>query len=249
MVETLRSMVATLGKNEAMARAALANTMGLPWQESVTPRDTEIVVPALEGSLDALVGSAYEFSPDWKQIEAALSAREGAVRTARSGYAPKVALMGSLHKWWNDYDAGIATARNKEGWTVGLGMELAVFDGFMTRGKVAEARARLAEMKEQRFLLQEGIGLQLKNIFLSIESSRAASVATGAAMTAAIENRDLNTRAYQNDLVETEKVIRAQLMEALMSAQHLKLQYDQAELRSRLNLVVGSEIYRKLEGK
>ena len=36
MVETLRSTVALLDKNEAMAQAALAYTMGLPWNASVS---------------------------------------------------------------------------------------------------------------------------------------------------------------------------------------------------------------------
>jgi hypothetical protein len=37
-------------------------------------------------------------------------------------------------------------------------------------------------------------------------------------------------------------------MEALMSAQHYKMRYDHAELRSRLNLVVGTEVSRRLNG-
>jgi outer membrane protein TolC len=247
MVETIRAMVAQLDKNEAMARAALANTVGLPWQTSVTPKDVEIPYAPLSSDLPALVGDAYEFSPDWKRLEAGLQAGDGAVRTARSGHSPKLALTGNLHKWWNGYDSGMATSVNKEGWTVGLGMELPLFDGFLTRHKVAEARARLDQLKEQRFLLREGLGLQIKDIFLGIEASRKAHDATLAAMNAASENRDLNTRAYQNELVETEKVIRAQLTEAVMSAQYFKNQYDHATLQSQLALVVGTEISRRLE--
>ena len=39
MVESLRSMVALLEKNELMAQAALANTMGMSWNSSVKPAD------------------------------------------------------------------------------------------------------------------------------------------------------------------------------------------------------------------
>jgi outer membrane protein len=55
-------------------------------------------------------------------------------------------------------------------------------------------------------------------------------------------------RAYQNELVETEKVIRAQLVEALMSAQHYKARYDYVELLSQLNQVVGTDVYDRLKG-
>jgi len=65
-------------------------------------------------------------------------------------------------------------------------------------------------------------------------------------MTAARDNRDLNTRAYQNELVDTEKVIRAQLLEALMTAQHYKARYDHISILSQLSVVVGTEVREQL---
>jgi len=247
MVETLRSMVALLEKNEAMAQAALANTMGLPWNASVQPADKEIPFTPFVGNLDDMVSSAYEFNPDWNKVEAGIRAAEGAVRTAKSDYYPKLALTGELHKWWNDYNAGIATDNNKEGWTVGVGLQIPIFSGFLTKNKVAETRARVAKIKEEQFLLKDGIGLEIKDAFLGLNAAQKSYQATLDAMTAATENRDLNTRAYQNELVETEKVIRAQLMEALMSAQHYKARYDHIALQSQIDFLVGTEILKRIQ--
>jgi outer membrane protein TolC len=245
MVESLRAIVAELEKNEAMARAALANTMGLPWQASVAPADREIPFAAINAPLAALVGEAYEFNPDWKRLEAGLRASDGAVETARSGYFPRLALTGDLHAWNNGYDAGIATAQNKRGWTAGIGIEIPLFDGFLTRGRVAEARARLSQLQQQQLLLKEGLGLQIKDTVTSLEAATKAYQATLDAKTAATENRDLNVRAYQSELVDTEKVIRAQLTEAFMAAQHCKVRYDHAALRSQLVLLVGTGVGRQ----
>ena len=242
MVESLRAMVARLEKNEEAAKSALANTMGLPWRETVTPADQKVPFEPFPLSLDDLVAEAYEFSPDWLRLEAGIRASEGAVKTAMSGHQPKLALTGELHRWWNNYEAGIATDRNKKGWTAGVGIEIPIFEGFLVRNRVKEQQAKLGQLKAQRLLLQEGIGIQLKNLFLELKATGKSYQATLAAMTAAQENQDLNTRAYQNDLVETEKVIRAQLVEALMSAQHYKTVYDQAALLSQMNLVVGTEV-------
>ena len=247
MVESLRSMVALLEKNELMAQAALANTMGRPWNSSVKPADKAMPFAPFVDRLDGLVSAAYQFNPDWNKVEAGIRAAEGAVRTAKSGHYPKVALTGELHKWWNDYDAGAATGRNKEGWTVGVGMEIPLFSGFLAKNKVAETRAHVAKIKEEQFLLKEGIGLQIKDTFLALTAAEKSHQATLDAMNAAVENRDLNTRAYQNELVETEKVIRAQLMEALMSAQHYKVRYDHVALQSQLHLIVGTEILKRLQ--
>jgi len=171
----------------------------------------------------------------------------GAVKTERSASYPKLALTGELHRWWNSYDAGAATGVNKSGWSIGVGAEIPIFNGFLTQGKVAEALARVAKLKEEKFLLREGIGLQLRELFLGLDAVSKTYEATGKAMAAAEENRDLTSRAYENDLVETEKVIRAQLFEALMKAQHLKTRYDKLAIESQISVVVGKEIANKVQ--
>lgn len=47
--------------------------------------------------------------------------------------------------------------------------------------------------------------------------------------------------------METEDVIRAQLVEAFMSAQHYKMRYDHVALQARLDLVVGTELLKQLQ--
>ncbi|MEZ4650909.1 MAG: hypothetical protein R3E97_19425 [Candidatus Eisenbacteria bacterium] len=64
-------------------------------------------------------------------------------------------------------------------------------------------------------------------------------------MESATENRDLNSRAYQAELVETGDVIQAQLVEALMQVQHYKIRYDHMVQRSRLRSVVGTAVARE----
>ncbi len=249
MVETIRSMVAELAKNEALAEAALAYTMGLPWNAIVHPAEEDVPYRPYAGNLDELVATAYEFNPDWGKLEAGLRAFEGAASTARSGYFPKIAVTGELHRWWNSYTAGTATAANKAGWTIGVGAEIPLFDGFLTRNKVAEALARVSKLKEEKFLLREGIGLQLRQSFLSLDAASKTYQAANRAMVAARENRDLTARAYQNELVETEKVIRAQLFESLMSAQYLKARYDLVAIESQISLVIGKEVAGRVTSK
>ena len=247
MVESVRAMVATLEKNEKMAQAALANTMGLEWNVSIKPSAGEIPFPPYTGNPEELVSMSYQFSPDWGKLEAGLQAAEGAVTTAKSNYYPKLALTGELHRWWNDgYNAGIATPQNRAGWSAGVGIEVPLFNGFLTQNKIREARARVNQLKETQILLREGLGLQVKDLILGLEAAQKADQATSRAMQSAQDNRDLNTRAYENGLVETDKVIRAQLVEALMSAQHYAARYQYVALLSQLDLVVGAEVQQKL---
>ena len=242
MVESLRSMVSTLEKNEQMAQAALANSMGLAWDRQVRPADHTLPFEPFSGSLDDLVARAFRFSPDWMTAEAGRRAAEGALQAAQSGIRPRLGLSGEWSRWWNDYTAGMATDVNKRGWSVELGVEAPLFNGFLTRNRVAESRARLARIEEQQTLLRDGLGLQIRDAFLALEASERSYEASQSAMQASIENRDLNTRAYQAGLVGADKVIRSQLVEALMTARYHLMKYEHVTLLSKLDLLVGNEM-------
>lgn len=242
MVDSVRSVVAPLEKNQASAEAALAYTMGLSWRSSVQPSDEDVPYQPYNGNLDELVSTAYQFNPNWKKIEAGLLAFEGERLTAASGHYPKVGLTGDLHRWWNNYNGGVSTSENRAGWTVGAGVEIPLFDGFLTSAKVAEARAKINQLKEQKLMLREGIGLQIRDLFLGLAASEKAYRASFDAMQAAKDDRDLTTRAYESGLVATERVIRVQLQEALVSAGYYKAAYDHRALQSTIDFVVGKEI-------
>jgi outer membrane protein TolC len=121
-------------------------------------------------------------------------------------------------------------------------MELPLFKGFRTKYEVKEATARLKKVRRQKILLREGIALQVKDVFLQMVRSQEQRRATNEAARAAEENRDLNERAYQQDLVETKDVIEAQLVESFMKAGRERTLYDHIEARARLEFVVGREL-------
>jgi outer membrane protein TolC len=79
-------------------------------------------------------------------------------------------------------------------------------------------------------------------------SSQRQKASSEAAALSSEENRSLNERAYQEELVETKDVIEAQLVESLMKAQYQKALYDNIEARANLEFVVGKEIEELMKG-
>jgi len=242
LVEVVRSTVAQLELNEASTEAALAYTIGLPWNATVVPADEQIPFLASDEKLREAVDAAYEFNPDWAKVEAGLRALQGERQTASSGYYPKIAITGELHRFWNSYDGGISTSQNRAGWTVGAGVEIPLFDGFLTGGKVAEAKARINRLKEQKVLLKEGIGLQLRDLFLKLGASEKVFKSSTDAMLAAQDDRELTTRGYATGLLTTEKVLRSQIQEALVTAQYYKAAFDHRAVQSQIDVTVGREV-------
>ena len=99
----------------------------------------------------------------------------------------------------------------------------------------------LEKLKMQEEALIEGIALQIELAYAELESAIEREVSTGEGLKAAAENRDLNTRAYQEELVETADVIQAQFMEAFLDVNYQKTLYECIEARAQLNFLVGSE--------
>lgn len=247
VVEWLRSAVSSLEANEKLAKAALTNSMGLPWDTPVEVAESTLPFSAIQLDLRELVSDTYRFNPDWARIEAGLSAAEAKISEARSGHLPKIGLFGSLRRIENSYDKGVVTPENRNSWMVGIGLDLPLFNGFRTTNEVREAKARLNKLKEQQVLLREGLALQVKHLFIQLMKSQDQKASTEAAAASAEENRALNERAYQEELVETKDVIEAQLMESLMKAQYRKTVFDHLESRAHLDFVVGKELTKLLD--
>lgn len=242
VVESLRGVVVQLESNYELACAALGNTMGLRWDHSVEPISPSVPYDPVDLDLQELVGTAYRFNPDWASLEAGLAAASAAVEEARSGRLPKLALVGNLEYIANSHDKGIVAPEEKRSWLVALGLEIPLFDGHLTRNRIAAARARLQRLEHQQLRLRDGLGLQVRAELLMLRRLQRQEQAQGAALEAAAANRSLNVRAYQDQLVEVQDVIQAQLMESFARALYEKVLYDHAETRARLERTVGTEI-------
>lgn len=242
VVEWLRGAVATLEANEQLARAALTNSMGMEWEKPVEPAPEDLPFTPAKAELKDLVSGAYSFNPDWARLEAALDAAAAKIDEARSGHLPRIGLFGNLNRIENDYNKGIVSKENRTNWGFGIGMELPLFNGFRTTSEVREAKARLEKLKQQQMLLKEGIALQVKHVFIQLMSAQKQKQSSESAANSSEENRALNERAYQEELVETKDVIEAQLIESMMKAQYRKALFDHLEARANLDYVVGSRI-------
>ena len=243
MTAAIRSAIEAMKSGEELSKSALVNTMGLPWDTKIEIADSEIPFAPYDGVLETLVEKANQYNPQMMQVRLGLKAREEKITEAKSGHLPVVAFFGEASHLDNSYSEGIMTEENKNSWRIGLSIELPLFNGFRTSKEVQEARLRLEKLKQESMLLKEGVALQVKNAFLQIASSQGQVKSSQAALTAAAENRDLNVRAYQQELVETKDVIEAQLMEFFMHGQYLRVLYDHQSNLSDLEFIVGKTLY------
>ena len=234
-----RSMYQEAKYAHALALEALANTMGLDpnTPPSLAPAPP---LPEFNAELETLISQAMRLNPDKQRLELALQAADYKIQEARSGYYPTVGLEASAYRYWNDYDGGLTNADNNRGWTLGVGLKWALFDAGMTRAEVDGARAAKVKLGAQRVLLDNGLALQIKADFQRLRRSRAQVVDNTQARDFAEENRKLNVRAYQEEMVETKDVIEAQIIETLASASLFHSQHDLRDALADLDYRVGA---------
>lgn len=247
LVESVRSLVIRLNANVDLARSALVLMMGMNWESQIRITDKEIPYQEYTGDRATLIGKTYSFNPDWAKLMAGLNALDGQIDQAKSAYFPKIALTGNLMHIENGYNAGMMSKANKHTWTVGIGLQLPLFNGFRTHHQIREAKARWQQLNENKMRLKEGLALQVQHAMTNLLTSQEQNTAVTSALQAATDNRRLNERAYQEDIIEMQPVIEAQIIESVMQAQAQKTKYDHILARISLEFIIGTELNRLLE--
>jgi outer membrane protein TolC len=239
MVETIRTLVLDLQGRERNARAALAALVERGDGAAIDVADRELPFDALPCDMPSSLSRAASENPLVEQASAGLRAAEAGLDVARAGHLPKVGLFASASFLANAYDWGLATPDNRVRLGIGIGVDIPLFQGFRVVGEQAEARAAAKQMRQQLQLAKTGIAFETSRACTDMTQTGQAVTSTREALSAASENRELNVRAYQEDLVDTQDVIEAQLLEALLAGQHHKMLYDRLEAKARLERLFG----------
>jgi outer membrane protein len=242
-LESVRSIVVLMQSNVELAHMALANTMGYEWNRPIELAENQIPFKPWAADVSQLVADAYRFNPDWKQLEAAIEAYDARVGEAKAGHMPKIGLSGTLWRWDNGIDnSGLSTDQNEQGWSLGVGLQVPLFSGFLTTNRIKAAQSQLEAMKARQILFKEGLALQVKQALLELSHAQKVHSSTTTAAQTATEHRDLTERAYRQEMVEADEVIESQIMEALTTARAEQAMYSHAAAQIKLSFLVGREL-------
>ena len=243
----IESLHEEISQKEVMAKSALLFSMGLPWTDSVDITQKSIKEPVMNETLETLVSNAYNFNPDYTSLKLAINIHDAKIDEAQSDYLPTVGAFASAQNIYNDYEYGLVNEANKNSWTIGVGVQWSLFNGMRTTNQVEQSRLEKLKLEQQELLLQEGLALQVKQEFLKMKSTYKQYTILNEATQTAQESRDLNTRAYQEDMVTTKDVIESQLFESYTTAAYYKSFHDHALARAQADFIVGTALEESLK--
>ena len=166
--------------------------------------------------------------------------QDAKIDEAKSDHMPTVAFVAGAQNMNNDYEYGVINQTNENSWNVGVALQWSLFNGMRTSNEVEQNKLEKLKLQQQESLLEDGLALQIKQAYEEMKSTYNKYKMLVDAVEVARENRDLNTRAYQEDMVETKDVIESQLFEALTEANYYRSQNDHAVARAKAELIVGN---------
>ncbi len=240
IVNQVQSMVFGFKENVENSKQALRFALGNSCPDNFDIKGNEI--PFANGGLDTakIFAEAYKNNPDWSKIKTSEKIFSAKINDAESGYFPNVALFANFDQNFNSYKYGITNKVNSTLWTVGVGVQIPVFSGFYTSGKVSEAKAGLEKIREEKYLLHDALMLKIKLAYNKIIATARQVLKLREAKNTSEENLDLNERAFQAGMVEAKDLIEAQIINSIIKAQYEKALYDHLIAQADLNLLTGA---------
>ena len=226
---------------------ALNNAMGID-----PGRATEIVeelpsVPVLP-SLDKAQADALQNRPDMKRMEADIEAARARLTAERSNHLPTLSAN-AAYNWANGstemgpFLGTMFKGDVQNSWNAGIMLTLPLFQGGLTAGRVAEARANLLALEAQRDAMKQSILLEVNQAFADLESAAARVEVMEKTLQKARENLDIAQGRYKAGVGPYIEVTDAQLSSVNSETDHIKALYDYHLAIAQLQKAMGIKSY------
>ena len=197
-----RETLSSARHGAALAERAFEFALGLDAADSpvdLAPNDSALTRLTAPDTRD------YSQRPELMGLDARQRAAEAMVEAARSGHRPSMNAFASYQ-----YDHGWQLNQGAESWLAGVSVDVSLFDGGQTSGKIRQASAELAQVKELRRKAELGIGLEVEQARLAHDDAVERLAVTASAVEQAEESASLTQARFQKEALLTADLIGAE---------------------------------------
>jgi outer membrane protein TolC len=180
-----------------LAERALRNLLGIEAGEFTVADSSPQVSPPDSGDVSQ--------RPELAAARQRESAAQAQARGAKSGYQPRLSAFGSL-----DYDYGWTFNHGGQSYTAGVIAQWDLWDGFLTRAKVREAKANLESAREEERKLRLALDFEIQQARLNLNAANERLVVTDKTVAQAAESRELTRARFEQGLALATQLIDAE---------------------------------------
>ena len=149
--------------------AELKKILGLKMQDTVTLKDI-LAYSSIEIKEDEFLKLAYLDKPEMRLMALGVDINKWSIEMARAGNRPQVNAHVGTNYRSNDVGDMINSRHNN--WQAGISVSIPIFDGFSTKAKVDEAKARYTQAKLQKDNLGDQIAVDIRKACLDLQKAQ-----------------------------------------------------------------------------
>jgi TolC family type I secretion outer membrane protein len=220
-----------------VAWVTLKNALGLR-ELAERPLVEEAVMTTIPYTLEQARELAYTNRPELKSFEAQRRAQDQNIATARRGHLPDI-IFDAAYGRRNDSDSGFNTFPLQPAWSVGLNLNIPIFDGFRTTNRVEETLRTYHLIRAQEEAQRQQVALDVESAYLRLVELQERIKANEAAAGAAKENLDLANGRYQVGVGSIIEVTDAQTLYTDAQTTYIRALYDYKIADAQLVRAIG----------
>lgn len=237
----VRSQLIKAKNSLRLAKESFKITLGLELKTEVNV-EGKLEYNQKSFQLEELLNMAMENRPDLRQLELQVLAGDKLVSVAKAGNKPNLVFM-------SNYDANFSTSYEegidrdwKRTWNVTLAVDIPIFDGLATRARVKQAKSGLNQVKLGKAQLEDGINLEVKSAYLSLQEAQALIDAQKETVQQAEESLRIANLQHENGMITTVELTDAELALTQARVNRLQALYDYTVAIARLEKAIGKKL-------
>lgn len=178
-----------------LARVTLNNVMGVPDAPEYSIEDN-LSFQKYAVTLEEATAKAFENRPDLKSVVAKRQAAEANVSLQRSDYYPSLSGSAGVTTSKYELDEEPDTNTSTNSWNAGVTLTVPLFEGLVTRHRVAEAKSGLAVRRANEEATRQQVLFDVRQAYLNLQAAEASIATAELAAQQAKENLDLANGRY-----------------------------------------------------
>lgn len=240
-VNYAKSLETEFSAKEKSAIAALVHAMGVPWNTGIHIADEDFPKTSNQSALESLIAQAQQFNPEMSMIKLAVQVADERIIEAKSAYYPQVAFTGNIRRIENSLDGGLVNDDNRNSWTIGVVMNMPIYDFGKTSNHVNTAKLQRNQMNETQVLVEQGLAAQIKNLFINLDAASQQVALSEKTIDFSRDYERLTNQAYQIGAAKPEDMIQASIYSALVEGNYLRAKHDSANNMAEIEYFIGSQ--------
>jgi outer membrane protein TolC len=216
-----------------VAKVTLDNAMGVTNAPEYSIEDN-LAFEKYPIAMDEALDRAYRARPDLQSLIVKRKAAEKNIDLQMTGYYPVLTGNAAYNVGGRDFPLG-------NGWTVGAAISVPIFNGFITKKQVEEAKANLNVFRANEESLKQSILLDVRQSSLNLNDAEQSIVTAELTVKQATENWEIANGRYAAGVGNPIEVTDAEVTLTNAKTSHIQALYNYKIAKANLERAMGAK--------